>query len=127
LLGTLNPANPSAGDALLVTLADGLAGLSVPSKTYGILAAGRPVLFVGDSRSAVARFIKESDCGAVIASGDSSGLAAVVSEWAADRTNLTRLGRAARTLFEKRFDRPHAVNAYLETFSKCLHTAPLRR
>src|SRR5205085_11195266 len=45
----------SAGHVSLVTLADGLAGLSVPSKTYGILAAGRPILFVGDARSSAAR------------------------------------------------------------------------
>jgi glycosyltransferase involved in cell wall biosynthesis len=46
-----------AGHALLVTLADGLAGLSVPSKAYAILAAGRPLLFVGDQRSEIASLI----------------------------------------------------------------------
>lgn len=45
----------AAGDALLITLADGLAGLSVPSKAYAAMAAGRPLLFVGDPKSDIAQ------------------------------------------------------------------------
>jgi colanic acid biosynthesis glycosyl transferase WcaI len=48
------PRSLNAGDALLLTLGEGLAGLSVPSKTYSNLAAGRPLLFVGDRRSSSA-------------------------------------------------------------------------
>ncbi|HEX8709849.1 MAG TPA: glycosyltransferase family 4 protein [Pyrinomonadaceae bacterium] len=114
----------AAGHALLTTLADGLAGLSVPSKTYASLAAGRPVLFVGDARSDVARLVTEHGCGAVIAAGDGERLAAVIEDWAADGAKLARMGRAARALFESRFDRPHAVSAYLETFSRCADIAP---
>src|SRR5205085_11009251 len=43
----------AAADVALITLAQGLAGLSVPSKTYGIMAAGRPILFVGDQSSEI--------------------------------------------------------------------------
>ena len=37
---------------------------------------------------------------------------------------LEDLGAAARFLFEARFDRAHAVNAYLETFAKCINLTP---
>jgi glycosyltransferase involved in cell wall biosynthesis len=110
----------AAGHASLVTLADGLAGLSVPSKTYGILAAGRPILFVGDPRSCVARIVTDNNCGEVIPSGDSRRLARIISDWASDKRKLTHLNAAARKAFEEHFDRPRAVSAYLETFSKCL-------
>jgi glycosyltransferase involved in cell wall biosynthesis len=110
----------AAGRAHLVTLAPGLAGLSVPSKTYGILAAGRPVLFVGDTQSDIARLVAEHGCGAVAATGDAAGLAHTIAAWADDPSETERMGRIARTLFESRFDRPHAVNAYVESFSKCL-------
>lgn len=109
----------AAGDAHLVTLAEGLAGLSVPSKTYGILAAGRPVLFVGDQRSDIARLVAEHGCGAVVAAGDAEGLARVVSSWADDPAVLRRMGVEARELFLRRFDRPHAVEAYAESLYKC--------
>ncbi len=111
----------SAGDALLVTLAQGLAGLSVPSKTYGILAVGRPVLFVGDLKSDAARIVEEHDCGAVVAAGESERLAQMISDWAADRTRLAEMGANARALFEAQFCREIAVTAYLTTFAKCLN------
>lgn len=114
----------AAGHALLVTLADGLAGLSVPSKAYAIMAAGRPLLFVGDLRSDIARIVAENRCGAVVASDDSSGLAEVIATWSSERSKLEELGSAARALFEARFDREHAVNAYLETFAKCISLTP---
>ncbi|HEX8140320.1 MAG TPA: glycosyltransferase family 4 protein [Pyrinomonadaceae bacterium] len=109
-----------SGHASLVTLADGLAGLSVPSKTYAILAAGRPVIFVGDCRSDVARLVREGGCGEVFAPGEAERLAAVIRDWASDREKLESLGRRARSLFELRFDRPRAVKSYLESFAKCL-------
>lgn len=117
------PYSLAAGDALLTTLAEGLAGLSVPSKTYGIMAAGRPVLFVGDLRSDVARLVSVHKCGAVVAAGDSEGLAEVITEWAADKTKTAALGQAGRALFESRFERARAVDAYLNTFSECLNDA----
>ncbi len=116
----------AAGHASLVTLADNLAGLSVPSKTYGILAAARPILFVGDSRSEIARLILENDCGAVVAAQQSVRLAQIISDWESDRTRLERMGAAARSLFDRRFDRPHAVRAYLESFAKCMDATPRR-
>lgn len=110
----------AAGDALLITLAEGLAGLSVPSKTYASMAAARPLLFVGDLRSEVAQIINSNGCGAVVASGDSETLANTISAWSSDKARLKVYGLAARSLFEARFDRRHAVTAYLESFANCL-------
>jgi glycosyltransferase involved in cell wall biosynthesis len=114
----------AAGDALLITLKDGLAGFSVPSKAYAIMAAGRPLLFVGDLSSDIARIITENRCGAVVSSGDSGGLAKVISAWSSNRSALDEIGSSARALFEERFDRTRAVNAYLETFAKCITLTP---
>jgi glycosyltransferase involved in cell wall biosynthesis len=111
----------AAGDVLLVTLAEGLAGFSVPSKTYGILAAGRPILFVGDLRSDAARIVEENQCGAIVASGESARLTQVISQWAADKTALAAIGAKARAVFAAQFDREIAVNHYLQSFAKCLN------
>jgi glycosyltransferase involved in cell wall biosynthesis len=113
----------AAGDASLVTLAEGLAGLSVPSKTYGILAAGRPILFVGDAQSSTARLVSENNCGAIVSSGDGARLAQIVSDWASDKERLAQLNAASRTAFEKHYSRERAVNSYLETFAKCMENS----
>jgi len=109
-----------AGHALLVTLREGLAGLSVPSKAYAILAAGRALLYVGDGESDVARMVQEHGCGAVVAAGESERLAQVIESWADDRAELEDMNRAARAAFEKSFERGQAVRAYLKTFERCL-------
>src|SRR5215207_1521764 len=82
----------AAGDGHLVTLAEGLAGLSVPSKAYGILAAGRPVLFVGDPRSDVARLVEEHACGEVVPAGEGGRLAETIAAWAEDRAKPAAMG-----------------------------------
>jgi glycosyltransferase involved in cell wall biosynthesis len=121
---TMLPYSLAAGNALLVTLADGLAGLCEPSKVYAIMAAGRPLLFVGDQQSETAKLIAVNQCGAVIASGNHERLADVISDWSSDRSKSEEFGRAARALFEERFDQPQAVNKYLETFANCVSLAP---
>ncbi|MGH9762184.1 MAG: glycosyltransferase family 4 protein, partial [Blastocatellia bacterium] len=115
----VTPLSLAAGHAMLVTLADGLAGLSVPSKTYPIMAAGRPLLFVGDQNSEAAK-IARNGCGAAVASGDARGLVSVISDWAADRSKPDALGRHAREIFENRFERKHAVSSYISMFHMCL-------
>lgn len=112
----------AAGQALLVTLKDGLAGLSVPSKAYAIMAAARPLLFVGDANCEIAKIIEENGCGAVVRSGDAGRLASIIEEWASGISKLDGMGRAARALFEARFDREHAVDGYLQSFAKCMNT-----
>ena len=114
----------AAGDVSLVTLGDGLAGLSVPSKTYAILAAGRPILFVGDLKSDIASLVSDNHCGAAVAAGDCKRLSEIILEWSNDSTRTGVLGIEARKLFEKRFDRRVAVSAYMQSFNRCMETEP---
>jgi glycosyltransferase involved in cell wall biosynthesis len=116
----------AAGDVALVTLSQGLAGLSVPSKTYALLAAGRPILFVGDTNSETAAIVADNECGAVFKAGESERLAAVIAEWSRDKQQVRLCGQKARSVFERRFDRPLAVSAYLETFTRCMACRPRR-
>ena len=108
-----------ASDVLLITLGDGLAGLSVPSKAYSNLAAGRPLLFVGDRRSSTATLINQHGCGAALANGASALLAETIVAWAADKPLVAAMGLRARALFEQRYNQPHAVKAYLRSLAKC--------
>ena len=48
----------AAADVHLVSLLPQIEGLIVPSKFYGILAAGRPAIFIGDAEGEIAREIR---------------------------------------------------------------------
>lgn len=74
----------SAADAHLVTMRPNLCGLVVPSKIYGVLAAGRPCLFIGPPDSEAARLISEQNAGFVIDPAKPSDLAGVLLDWASD-------------------------------------------
>lgn len=50
-------------DISLVTLAKGMYGLGVPSKSYNILKTGKPILYIGDSNSEIDLMIEKNDCG----------------------------------------------------------------
>lgn len=50
-------------DCAFVSLADGMYGLGVPSKTYNILAAGKPILYIGEENSEISLLVKEKNIG----------------------------------------------------------------
>ena len=68
----------SAADAHLITQAPGTTGLIVPSKLYGILAAGRPILYIGPLDTEVALTVQEHRLGDRIAIGDVEALVAAI-------------------------------------------------
>jgi hypothetical protein len=60
----------AAADVHLVSLNPKLEGLIVPSKFYGIAAAGRPTIFISAEDGEIGRMLKENDCGFTVAPGD---------------------------------------------------------
>ncbi len=90
----------AAGDVHLVTMAEAVVGLVVPSKIYGVLAAGRPVLFVGPEESEAARLVDAHGCGSVIGVGDGEGLAAAIRRWRADEGEREAAGERGRAAVE---------------------------
>ena len=104
----------TAGDVHLVTLRRDLAGLLVPSKIYGVLAAGRPAIYVGPPRSEVAEILNEGECGVSISPGDARALANAVLAYADDPARRTEHGRRARVLSDQAYDRPRAVRRLID-------------
>ena len=56
----------------------------MPSKFYGIAAAGRPAIFIGTEDGEIARLIAHHRCGRTVAERDGAGLAHTILELAAD-------------------------------------------
>ena len=85
-----------AADIHLVTLKNGFEGLMVPSKFYGAMSAGKPVLFVGPRTSEVALAIQDSCAGIVVEPGDAHSLKRALAD-VVSNGNL-RADMAARAL-----------------------------
>ncbi len=90
-----------AGDVHIVTIRRGLEGVVVPSKLYGILAAGRPVLVVADAKSDAARIVVGSGCGLSADPDDPASVAGAIRELQSNPSRLTEMGTRARAVAEK--------------------------
>ncbi len=85
-----------ACDAAVISLIPGMTGISVPSRLYNILAAGRPILAVAEPESELARVVLEEGVGRVIAPGDGSAIATAIIEMSQDKESLFEMGKRGR-------------------------------
>jgi len=98
-----------APDLHWLSLRPKLEGLIVPSKVYGIAAAGKPIVVIGAADGEVARLVRAHDCGAVIATGDATGLAAALAQFAAAPQAVAAMGQRARQMLEAQFGRQRGL------------------
>jgi glycosyltransferase involved in cell wall biosynthesis len=75
--------------------------LIVPSKFYGIAAAGRPTIAMTDPAGEIAELVSRNQCGAVVAPGDGHALAQAIRDLKADRPRIEQMGRNARALLDR--------------------------
>ena len=85
----------SLADVHLISQSQAFTGVVVPSKLFGIMAAGRPSLFVGPREAEVARVLEETCGGMRFDIGDGAGLAAALRELADDPVRTRTMGHAA--------------------------------
>ena len=95
----------AVGHLGLVTQLPETLGAVVPSKTYGIMAAGRPVLYVGPRESTTAGMLERYECGWQINPGDASAMIRLLERLDRDRDLLRTAGANARSAFEKHYDK----------------------
>lgn len=86
----------ATGDIHLVPLKAGLGRVSVPSKTYSILAAGRPVLAAIDVGTEVPRMLAASNAGLAVAPDDPDAFKRALAALLGDRTAASAMGAAGR-------------------------------
>ncbi len=110
----------SAADAHLVCLRPELEGFIVPSKFYGILAAGRPVLNIGSAAGETGRLIQTIGCGSNFDAGQGAALAETIRRWSRKPAEADEMGRRGRAYFEKNFDSPIGLKAWYDVITSCL-------
>lgn len=102
-------------DMALITLTEGMFGLGVPSKTYNIMAAGKPVLFIGDPDSEIGLLVKEKQIGYVFEPSDRDGIVKFFSGLSFDKcTEFKEMGIRARKVAETEYAKEIILNKFVE-------------
>ncbi len=101
----------ATADVFIVSLKRGLGGFIVPSKLYGILAAGRPFIAAVEPDAETATIAREYECGVIVEPGDREAMAAAIRTLHADPVRRARLASNARAA-GLIYDRPRAIEAY---------------
>lgn len=120
----------NAGDVHFVVNAKGIKGVSVPSKLYGVMAAGKPVLGILEEGSEARLIVEEAQCGVVADPGDYDAIRKViryfidnrVQEAADQKTsandNLYNMGMRGRRFLDKHLTRDVSIQKYADEILK---------
>lgn len=107
----------NACDVGLVALIKGMWGTAMPSRTYNIMAAGKPVLALTEEESELARVIEEDGIGIFVEPGDADALAAAILDLYGSREELDKMGKRARDAAIAKYSLATAVEAYRQAVS----------
>jgi colanic acid biosynthesis glycosyl transferase WcaI len=102
----------AAADLILVTLNEGAALSSLPSKVFNGMAGARPILTVAPLESELAQIVRKADCGWTVPPGSPGALAETIAQLAMQRAQLVQAGQNGRAYLEKYYARNHCVDAY---------------
>jgi len=105
-------------DIALVILGKGMYGLGVPSKTYNIMASGKPILFLGPKNSEIYRLINDFDIGWTFDWGDLSLVNKFINSIKfSDLTNIQSKGIRARKVAERFYNKEIVMKKFRESIS----------
>ena len=102
----------SAADVHVVGLARGLAGYVVPSRLYGVLAVGRPVIAAAEETSETANVVRRADCGVVVPPGRPELLARAIRSAYDGELDLDGMGERGRAFVAEEGDSRVAIGRY---------------
>lgn len=105
-------------DVAIVTLSDGMYGLGVPSKSYNIMATGKPILFIGEPSSEIALCIKEYGIGWVVEANNPKALAKTIENIYSEKKHLHEFSKNSRTLADGEFSKANILNKYYALFNQ---------
>jgi len=102
----------SVADVHWISLKPQLEGLIVPSKFYGVAAAGRAIVAITAKHGEIAQLVEQSGCGVVIEPGDATRLADILIGFSTNAERVADMGRRAREMLEAHFTRQRAFERW---------------
>jgi glycosyltransferase involved in cell wall biosynthesis len=101
-----------AADIHWVSLDPRLEGLMVPSKFYGIAAAGKPIIVIGDPNGELAQLVRRHACGFAITPGDGEALTATLRQLLNAPQTVSEMGKQARQMLDTHFTRRQGLTRW---------------
>lgn len=102
----------NACDVGLIALINGMWGTAMPSRTYNIMAAGKPILALTEQGSELARVIDEEGIGWYVSPGRPDDLTQAILQIYENRGDLTEMGKRASAAAMAKYSLPDAVAKY---------------
>jgi glycosyltransferase involved in cell wall biosynthesis len=102
----------AVADAHWLSLNPKLEGLIVPSKFYGIAAAGKPIIIIGDKNGEIGRRVQQHGCGIVVTPGDTDALIDALRHLSNAKGTISEMGRRARAMLGAHFTRQRALQRW---------------
>ena len=106
----------NACDLSVISFIPGMFGVSVPSRMYNIMAAGKPILAIADRSSELALVVEEEKIGWVVPPGDIDALIAAIRDAKSDPSRLEEMGLHARKVAEEKYSFDRIIAHYQEIF-----------
>ncbi|WGR92910.1 glycosyltransferase family 4 protein [Bradyrhizobium sp. ISRA443] len=103
----------SAADVWVIPYRQNIAGVSIPSRLYNLLAVGRPIIVCSESHSEAAIVLSEEAIGWVVPPEDPAQLARAIADAATDRSGTAAKGRQAAIVAHK-YSKEAATKRYRE-------------
>jgi colanic acid biosynthesis glycosyl transferase WcaI len=101
-----------------ISLKPAVEGMIVPSKFYGIAAAGRPMIAITARDGEIAQLIQEHKCGLVIEPGQAAALAEAIARLSSDAQLLATMGARARAMLDANFTRRQALDRWRDVLDR---------
>lgn len=111
----------AAADASLVTLNAQSSSFSLPSKTFNIMASGRPILAITPPDSEIAVLVTSGQCGVNLPLGQPRQVAAVIRDWQSDHARLQQMGQNGRSMMESQFSRDRCIASFGQLLAHTVH------
>lgn len=113
----------NAGDVHFVMNAKGIKGVSVPSKLYGVMAAGKPVLGILEEGSEARLIIEEAKCGISVDPGDYEAIEGLITRYIQmkneNSAELQQMGMAGRSFLEEHLTKEVSIDKYRDEILSC--------
>lgn len=111
----------NSGDVHFVVNAEGIKGVSVPSKLYGVMAAGKPVLGILEKGSEARLIVEEAGCGISVEPGDYEAIEELIQSFIdmKDSPELAKMGSRGRAYLAGHLTKDVSIRKYRDEILSC--------
>jgi glycosyltransferase involved in cell wall biosynthesis len=109
----------NACDIAVVSFIPGMAGISVPSRIYNIMAAGKPILAITDPESELAMVVQEENIGWIVTSYRACDVVDIILAARGNNAMLNEMGKRARKAAKEKYSFEKIIPLYRNAIMKC--------